>query len=248
MTSLKYKLYNNDHNNIDHQIDVACFIYNHCIALNKRFYRRYKKSMSFNKLKAHLAKIKHRKRFSFFGELNSQTIQDIVERIEKGFKTFFKKTIKRPPTFKGKKFYNSITFKQTGYKYKGENKIVIMGKTFSFFKSRPVEGKIKTVTLKRDSLGDHYICFVTDLVKKKSKPATRSGCGFDFGLKTFLTTSGGEFIESPQFLKRSLKKLKKKEKSYPVKLKDQRAGFEQNLRLLEFTVKFQINDWISYLN
>ena len=33
--SFKYKLYPNDHDNIDHQINVACFIYNHCIALKK---------------------------------------------------------------------------------------------------------------------------------------------------------------------------------------------------------------------
>ena len=217
MISLKYKLYPTDHSNIDHQINVACYIYNHCIALKKRFYRRFKVGVSEAKLKKHLAKIKHRKRFSFFGDLNSQTIQDIVERIEKGYKAFFKKTSIHPPTFKGKKRYNSITFKQTGYKYLGGNSICIMGKTFSFFQSRPVEGNIKTVTIKRDSLGEHYICFVTDFVKKISKPATRSG--FDFGLKTFLTTSNGEKIECPQFLKQSLKKLEKASKRLSSKVK-----------------------------
>lgn len=205
-------MYPTDHSNLDHKINVACFVYNHCIALKKRYYRRFKKSLSKNNLQKHLTKIKHRGRFGFFGELNSQTIQDITERIEKGYIAFFKKTAKRPPTFKGKKFYNSITFKQTGYKYLGENKITILGKTFGFFLSRPVEGRIRTVTIKRDSLGDHYLCFVTDYVKKISKPATCDGCGFDFGLKTFLTKSDGAKIESPLFLKRSLKELEKKSK------------------------------------
>ena len=223
MMAFKYKLYPNDHTNIDHQINVACFIYNHCIILKRRFYRKYKKSISDSKLKRHLAKIKHRKRFGFFGELNSQTVQDICERIEKGYKAFFKKTSKHPPSFKGKIRYNSITFKQTGYKYIGENKITIMGKTFSFFLSRPIEGKIKTVTIKRNSLGDHYICFVTDFVKKKSKPATCHGCGFDFGLKTFLTISNGEKIESPLFLKQSLQKLKTAQKSLSRKVKGSKS-------------------------
>ena len=119
MTSFKYKLYPCDHNNIDHQINVACFIYNHCIALKKRFYRRFKKSLSKNKLQKHLTKIKNRKRFNFFNEINSQTIQEITDRIEKGYQAFFKKQNKHTPDFKGKKRYNSITFKQTGYKYLG---------------------------------------------------------------------------------------------------------------------------------
>jgi len=226
MISFKYKLYPNDHTNIDHQINVACFIYNHCIDLRKRFYRRFKKSISISKLKAHIAKIKHRKRFSFFGELNSQTIQDIIERIEKGYKSFFSKKNKHLPDFKGKNRYNSITFKQTGYKYLNDNKIQIMGKSFGFFLSRPVEGRIKTVTIKRDSLGDHYVCFVTDFVRKKSKPATCNGCGFDFGLKTFLTTSNGEKIESPLYLKQSLKKLKAASK----KLSSKEKGSENRRR------------------
>ena len=123
MTSFKYKLYPCDHSNIDRQINVACFIYNHCIALKKRYYKRFKKSLSISKLKAHIAKIKHRGRFGFFKEINSQTTQDIIERIEKGYQAFFKKQNKHTPDFKGKKRYNSITFKQTGYKYLGENKI-----------------------------------------------------------------------------------------------------------------------------
>ena len=219
MTSFKYKLYPNDHSNIDHQINVACFIYNHCIALKKRFYRRFKKSLGKNQLQKHLSKIKHRKRFAFFGELNSQTIQDITDRIERGYQAFFRKQNRSIPDFKGKKRYNSITFKQTGYKYLGGNKVCIMGKTFSFFQSRPVEGMIKTVTVKRDSLGDHYICFVTDFVRKISKPATCEGCGFDFGIKTFLATSDEEKIESPLYLKRSLKKLELASKKMSSKVK-----------------------------
>ena len=219
MTSFKYKLYPTDHNNIDHQINVACFVYNHCIALKKIYYRKFKKSLSKFQLQKHLTKIKHRNKFSFFGELNSQTIQDITDRIEKGYKSFFKKQNKSIPTFKSIKKYNSITFKQTGYKYLGSNKVNVMGKTFSFFQSRPIEGVIKTVTLKRDCLGDHYVCFVTDFIKKKTKPATCQGSGFDFGLKTFLVTSNGEKIESPLYLKKALKQLKNLSKNLSRKIK-----------------------------
>ena len=209
MIAFKYKLYPTDNNTLDHQINIACFIYNHCIALKKRYYKRFKKSISKNTLQKHLTKIKNRSRFGFFSEINSQTIQDITERIEKGYRAFFSKQNKHLPDFKGKKRYHSITFKQTGYKYLGGNEIKIMGKTFRFFLSREIDGKIKTVTVKRDSLGDHYICFVTDGVRKKSGLRTCKECGFDFGLSTFLTTSEGEKIASPEFLKHELKKLKR---------------------------------------
>ena len=173
-----------------------------------------------------MTKIKNKQKFAFFSELNSQVIQDITDRIEKGYKAFFNKQNKSIPNFKSKKRYNSITFKQTGFKYNNDNKIKIMGKSFWFFLSRPVEGRIKTVTLKRDSLGDHYICFVTDFVRKISKPATCQGCGFDFGLKTFLTISNGEKIESPLYLKRALKKLKSASK----KLSSKKDGSKGKMR------------------
>ena len=37
-----------------------------------------------------------------------------------------------------------------------------MGKEYKYFKSRQVAGKVKTVTVKRDAVGDLWLFFVVD--------------------------------------------------------------------------------------
>lgn len=94
--------------------------------------------------------------------------------------------------------------KQAGYKYTGQdNSIIIQKQKYRFFKSREIEGRICTVTVKRDSLGDIYIYFVCKNDENKVLARTGKSVGFDFGLKTFLTSSDGQDIESPLFFRRN---------------------------------------------
>ena len=94
MKAFKFKLYFSKHNRkLSRQIDVASTIYNHCIALHKRYYRLFKKHLEKNKLQKHLTKLKKKNRFYFWNELNSQTIQDITDRIDRAYKLFFRNLI-----------------------------------------------------------------------------------------------------------------------------------------------------------
>ena len=114
-----------------------------------------------------------------------------------------------PPNFKKRIKYKSFTLKQAGYKilqaerYKpsdglnlsadptgggknpAHNYIRIGKRIYRYFLSRKVEGNIiKTVTVKRDPLGDLYICIVTDATTSaKDVPRTGKSVGYDFGLK-----------------------------------------------------------------
>ncbi|MBR1396017.1 MAG: hypothetical protein IJ563_00585 [Selenomonadaceae bacterium] len=45
--------------------------------------------------------------------------------------------------------------------------LTINGQNYRYFPSRRINGKIKTVTIKRDSLGDIYVYFVTDATDYK---------------------------------------------------------------------------------
>ncbi|MEQ8173229.1 MAG: RNA-guided endonuclease TnpB family protein, partial [Candidatus Eremiobacterota bacterium] len=101
------KLYNNKKKNkcLIKQIELASEIYNHCIALHKRYYRRYKKYLPLYNLESHITFLKSQKKYNHWKSLNSQTIQELTERIDKGYKKFFDKENKRPPTFKKRKKY-----------------------------------------------------------------------------------------------------------------------------------------------
>lgn len=209
-----FKLYRSKKNKKLHRlIDTAGQIYNHLIALHKRYYRLYGKHLNVNKLMKHITKLKKQERFSFWNQLGSQSIQDIAQRIERSYKLFFenqKRGIKTaPPSFKKIKKYKSFTLKQTGYRLLAGNKIVIMGNVYKYSMSRNIGGKIKTLTVKRDSLGDIYIYLTCETKEAAVEPGSGKNVGLDFGMKQFLTASDGNVIESPLFFKQSIKEIRK---------------------------------------
>ena len=80
-----YKLYAAKRNRRLHQqINIGGVIHNHCIALHRRYYRRYKKYLSLHQLQAHVAKRKKLPKYAWWAALGSQAIQDITARIDKG--------------------------------------------------------------------------------------------------------------------------------------------------------------------
>lgn len=75
--------------------------------------------------------------------LHSQTVQEILGRLDNSYKRFFKKLCKRPPKFKKAEKFNSFVFKQGGFALNGNvftiNKI---NKRFKFSYSRPYDGNV----------------------------------------------------------------------------------------------------------
>lgn len=196
-------------------INIAGFIYNHCIALHKRYYRLYKKSLKANRLKNHLAKLKHTRRFAYMSKLGSQAVQDIAERIDRVYNLFWsnlkRKKKRSPPKFKKVRRYKSFTLKQAGWKLdEARGEIRIGSKWYGYSQSRKIEGKVKTVTVKRDAVGDIYVYLVCDVQSEIVKPRTGKSVGFDFGLKQFLTGSDGHDIKSPYFFMLNIKNIRKK--------------------------------------
>ena len=209
MKTYQFKLYQHKRNKHLHcAINAASSIYNHCIALHKRYYRLFGKHLNQNKLMKHIAKL--RKKNEYWQLVGSQGVQDIIQRIERAYQLFFKHNKKgvRPPSFRKRIKYKSITLKQAGYKFLDSNRLRIVKKVFKFWKSREIEGKIKTVTIKRNSLGEIFIFVVTDFIDNQVQTMTDKSAGFDFGCQVFLTCSDNIEIRAPLFLKQSLKQLK----------------------------------------
>ncbi|MFW6173877.1 MAG: RNA-guided endonuclease InsQ/TnpB family protein [Elusimicrobiota bacterium] len=227
----KFKLYRSRKNKyLNEQTKIAGNIYNHCISLKKRYYKMYGKSLNKFKLQKHLTKLKKLDKYSYWKKVNAQAIQEITDRIERGYKAFFnncKKKVKTrkvsPPSFKKARNYSSITFKQDGYKILPFNQVKIGKRIYKYWKSREIEGEVKCVTVKKDKLGDWYIYFVCS-VEGNSKclmsiSKTGKTAGFDFGCSTFLTQNNGEKIKSPEFFKQSKKQIAKANKKLSRKTK-----------------------------
>ena len=247
MNTLKFKLYEHKRNRyLKRSINAAGVIYNHCIAkqcwrgkfpppnmrLHRRYYRMWKKHLSSVKLQAHIAK--WRKRKPFWQLVGSQAVQDICQRIEKGYQLFFshhKKGV-RPPGFKKVKKYKSFTLKQAGYKFLCGNRVKIGARVYQFWKSREIEGTVKTLTIKRTPLGELFMLVVVDNATEEIKSETVKIAGFDFGLRTFLTCSDGSNIECPQFFKQSINAIKLANRQHSTKKKGSHNREQARLNLV----------------
>lgn len=228
MKTFCFKLYQSKHNEkLNRQINAAGLIYNHCIALHKRYYRLWGKYLEKNQIQKHLVKLKRHNRFAYIREIGSQAVQDVTDRIDRAYNLFFanlkRKKKASPPKFKRVRRYKSFTLKQAGWKLdEAVGKIRIGKKWYGYFQSRKIEGKVKTLTVKRDGVGDIYVYLVCDVKSEGVELRTGKSVGFDFGLKTFLTGSDGKDIRSPYFFMMNIKAIRSKSRKLSRRQKGSR--------------------------
>lgn len=196
----KYRLYRNNKRDkhLHDAINISGIIWNHSIALQRRYYRLFNDYISKHRLQKHIAKLRNSDRYSYWRKVGSQAVQDIIERLDKSYQMFFKKQGGRPSFTKVKK-YRSFTLKQSGWKLLDSNKIRLGKYNYKFVKHREIGGTIKTVTVKRDSLSRLWLCF--NVIESVNIPEVSTGeiGGFDFGLRTFLTDNHGKSYLSPEY-------------------------------------------------
>lgn len=236
MIANKYKIYNNRRKNrkLEELCNTAASIWNHTVLLSKRYYRLYGKSVPKKRMRQQISKL--RKNNAYWKQLNSQPVQEVVDRVYESYKRFFKGLSKRPPKPKRWQHFKSFVFTQSGYKIE-DNKLTINNITeVKFHKSRDYYD-VKNVRLKRDSVGDWWIIITSSKsINKKEYAKSRGGAsvGFDFSLPKFLIGSDDNVYESPLFyyemqdeiksLCRELSKKKKGSKNrYKTKKKLARA-------------------------
>jgi putative transposase len=206
-----FQLYRSKHlRSLHRQIALGGEMHNHCIALHKRYYRWYGRSLSLHRLHKHLTKLKRLPRYAHWKRLGSQAIQNIAERIDCGYQKFFRKENQRPPTYRKVRRAKSFTLKHAGWAYPGENRLRIGAHLYRFHLSRAIEGTIKTVTIKRLPTGRMMVYF-SCLCDAATPARTLTGneAGFDFGLQQFLTGSDDHGVTAPQPFKAGIRAIRK---------------------------------------
>jgi len=214
----KYRLYRCDKRDqhLHRQINIAGTVWNHALALHKRYYRLTGKYIPLSTLKAHTANLRMRThRFAFWKTLGSQAVQEVLERLDTGYQRFFKRLAKRPPKYKKVRQRQSFTLKQAGWKLheaapnKRYRQVMIGEETYKFVYHRPLRGDVKTLTVKRDAAGRLWLFFsVGEQVPAPEQATTCRVAGFDFGLKTFLTDHAGKGYVAGLHHRRALRRLR----------------------------------------
>lgn len=212
--TFKYRIFptNAQRTILNDTLENCRIVYNDTLALRKKSWENDKKSISLYDTNKLLTTWKAEKPELI--NVYSQVLQNVQERVDLAFQAFFRriKLGENPgyPRFKGFGQYDSFTFKQSGFSIISDNKRLRLSKIgdVKIKLHRPIEGKIKTLTIQRDRIGNWYACFSCE-VESIILPLSTEMVGIDLGLSTFATFSNGEKVERQRWMKIDEKELKK---------------------------------------
>ncbi|MFD5120078.1 RNA-guided endonuclease InsQ/TnpB family protein [Streptomyces sp. NPDC058385] len=152
------------------------------------------------------------------GHWSFSSQQATLRRLDKAFAAFFRRVRsgEKPgyPRFRGVNWFDTVEFPKDGdgcrwdstphdpvtrVRFQGVGHIKVN-------QHRPVAGKVKTISVKRE--GKRWYAILTvEQSQPKPLPATGSEVGIDLGVANFLATSDGEFAPNPRHGHRAAEKL-----------------------------------------
>lgn len=218
---------------------ICCELYNAGLQERRDAWKIERKTVSCYEQQAELTELK--KFRPDVAEVNAQVLAETLRRLEKTYKSFFGR-VKRGekagfPRFKSQKRYDSFTYPQNNYAFSLKGNKLSLSKigTIKIKLSRPIEGRIKTCTIKREASGWFVIFAVEDA--PRPLPQTNQAIGIDAGIEHFLTLSDGRQIENPRYFARLEKKLRILQRSISRKKKNSKRRKKAVLKLRKAHLK-----------
>ena len=208
-TAYKFRMYPNRQQEaqLDLNLETCRHLYNLALADRKYSYETEGISRTYEDQAAMLVVEKKDGNFTC---VFSQVLQDVLRRLDKSFKAFFRrvKNAEKPgyPRFKGVGRYKSFTYPQVGFKLDCSKLTLSKIGSIRIFKHREVEGKIKTCTIKKDLLGHWYAILVSEM-EDVPQVEPKVAIGVDVGLKNMVALSDGTAIQYPGYYVQAEKKL-----------------------------------------
>ncbi|MFH8471475.1 RNA-guided endonuclease InsQ/TnpB family protein [Streptomyces sp. NPDC018000] len=196
-----------------------CSLYNGALQERRDAYRHISKtSVKYGQQSAQLKDIRafdpeRQGRWSFSSQ------QATLRRLDKAFAAFFRraKAGETPgyPRFRGVNWFDTVDFPKDGdgcrwdaTPYDPVTRVRFQGVgNVKVNQHRPVVGKVKTVSVKREGKR-WYVILTVEQAQPEPLPATGSVTGIDMGIASFLTTSNGEHVPSPRHSRKAAAKLK----------------------------------------
>lgn len=220
---------------MDSWIHTCRNIYN--IALQERIevYKAVKKSVSQYEQYNQLPQIK--KEFLWVADVYSNVLEDSLDRLDRAYKTFFRGG--GFPKFAKKREYKSFTFKRFVRVEDDRLHLPKLGR-MKYFKSREVEGKVKTATIVKEDNG-WFICIVAEyqVPHDSNEVDNQNPIGLDCGANRFLALSNNNFIDSPEFFKPFERELRILQRKLSRQKKDSKSREKTKLKIRRINLKIR---------
>jgi putative transposase len=168
-------------------------LWNEMLAFTKEVYNNYEKFPTKRTLREMV------KQSGLFSQVGQELVDRLVDALDR--KIGMKKKGEKGgfPRFKSFDRMKSLSYPQSGFWLDKKLEVTPFGE-ISIKKHREIKGRIKTLTLKRESSEKWFAIFTTEEEKSMPKENKGAAVGIDLGLKTFATLSNGEMIRNPRHL------------------------------------------------
>jgi putative transposase len=215
----KYRIYPNksQQDKLSVQFGSTRFVYNYFLRKRIDHYAETGKGLTYHDTALQLTTLKKHDDYIWLKESDSQTIQQSLRDLDVAYGNFFSKRAKFPK-FKKKHGKQACRFPQ---RFKIENNKLYVPKVgwIKIVLHRPIEGVMKNLTVSKTKSGKY---FASIQVEQEIESPTYTGgqIGIDLGLKDFAVTSDGQKFQSPKYLRKSERRLKR----YQRKLSKSQKG------------------------
>jgi putative transposase len=213
---------------------LLCELYNASLQERRDAYRINHLSINYKAQANQLPEIKQDR--PEFACIHSQVIQNALKRVSFAFDGFFRRVKEGQkagyPRFRSSFRYDSFTYPQSGFWLKGKKLHLSKIGQVKVNLSRPIDGEIKTCTIKREADG-WYVIFAVQEPRKEVTPAPKESVGVDVGIESFATLSDDEAapIANPQYFRGAEKELKKAQRRVSRRVKKSK-GRKKAVRVL----------------
>jgi putative transposase len=272
--SYKYRLYptRNQSHKLENTLNLCRNLYNSALQERIEAYKKSRISLScFDQLNE-LPVLK--KELPEYNQIYSQVLQNTLKRLDTNFKSFFRRlrNHEKPgfPRYKSYDRYDSFVYPQNisnAFSIKNNKLHLAKIGDIKLKLSRPVPGKLKTCTVKREI--DRWYTILTTEIEKEVKPVTElKPVAIDLGVKRFAVLGTIEpstqnieeilkdkdykqtMVDNPKYLKKSEKRLKKAHRKLSLAKKgsSERRKTKKILNKVYRKITNQRNDFLHKLS
>lgn len=237
----EFRIYPNNKQKILLEKHFGCVrkVYNHFLNERNQWYLKNKenkkKTLSYYDNSKALTLLKKDKNYSWLKEVNSQTLQYSLRCLDISFNRFFR-GISKFPKFKSKCNRKSFHIPQHFSIKEDKLNIPKFRNPIKINIYRKIEGKILSITIKKNPSGKYFACIAVEKIIKKLNRSNNT-IGIDLGLKNFLVDSNGNKISNPKFLKKFEKKLIYEQRQLSKKAKDSSNRNKQRIKVAKIHEK-----------
>jgi IS605 OrfB family transposase len=223
-------------------------LYNASLEERTEAYRMSKVHIIYNQQANQLPEIKELR--PEYNDIHSQVLQDILRRVDKAMQAFFRRVKAGEkagyPRFKSHHRFDSFTYPQSGFSLTQDQRVCLskIG-TIKMKLHRPIEGKMKTCTIKRE-VDQWYLVLSCEVEVREPLPESNETIGVDMGVTHFATLSTGEKIENPRHYRHAQIRLAQLQQNLVKKKKGshRRAKAKRQLAKLHCKIRNQRKDFL----